>query len=151
MMEGRSAAVPADDGEWNNFMARLEAAEVEFAHGRPGDFKALWSHGADVTLCGGLGGATEVGWNNVAARLDWASANYAEGTRDRHEFNCQLFGDIAFLVQQEIIEARLGGAAERARQELRVTMVFRRFGDGWRIIHRHADSQTAVHHPQQPQ
>ena len=147
-MGHRSADEPQPNAEWNQFMARLEAAEVEFAHGRPDDFKGLWSHGDDVTLCGGLGGATEVGWKNVATRLDWASSNYADGTRDRQEFNCQLFGDIAFLVQKEIIEARLCGGTERSRQELRVTMVFRRFGEGWRIIHRHADSQTAVHHPQ---
>jgi ketosteroid isomerase-like protein len=50
--------------------------------------------------------------------------------------------DFAYLVQKEIIEARIGGRAERVKQELRVTMVFRRRSDGWRIVHRHADSQT---------
>ena len=128
-------------------MRRLEAAEEEFARGRPADFKALWSHADDVTLSGGLGGAIELGWAKVSERLDWASSNYAEGVRSRQEFSGLVDADFAYLVQKEIIEARIGGRPERAKQELRVTMVFRRNTDGWRIIHRHADLQTEAWPP----
>ncbi len=69
-MNGDRTSVKGADSEWNEFMAKLEAAEVEFANGRPEDFKALWSHSDDVTLSGGLGGAIELGWDNVAARID---------------------------------------------------------------------------------
>ena len=34
-----------------------------------------------------------------------------------------------------------GGCGDRTKQELRVTLV-RRTRDGWRIVHRHTDSQT---------
>jgi ketosteroid isomerase-like protein len=121
--------------DWAAFMTRLEAAEEEFARGRPADFKALWSHTDDVTLSGGLGGAIELGWAKVAKRLDWASSNYADGVRSRQEFSGLVEANFA-------CEARIGGRPERAKQELRVTMVFRRNRDGWRIVHRHADSQT---------
>jgi ketosteroid isomerase-like protein len=132
----------AGSPDWLAFMAKLEAAEVEFACGRPAAFKMLWSHADDVTLSGGLGGAIELGWEKVAARLDWASSNYVDGVRSRQEFSGSVEGSFAYLVQKEVIDARIGGRAERAKQELRVTMVFRRESDGWRIIHRHADSQT---------
>jgi len=145
-VESRSAGMANTD--WNDFMARLEAAEVEFANGRPDDFKSLWSHTDDVTLCGGLGGAIEVGWKNVAERLDWASSKYVEGTRSRQEFSCQVDAEFAYLVQKEFIEARIGSQTERSNNALRVTMVFRRGRDGWRIHHRHADSQTTVFDPQ---
>jgi ketosteroid isomerase-like protein len=148
MMGTESTAGGRKPSDWNDFMAKLGAAEDEFAHGRPDDFKSLWSHTDDVTLCGGLGGSTEVGFENVAARLDWASSNYAEGTRSRHEFGCEVDADFAYLVQKEIIEARIGSQTGRTKQELRVTMVFRRGNDGWRIVHRHADSQTNVSEPQ---
>ena len=72
----------------------------------------------------------------LAVVLDWASSNYADGVRSLVD------ADFAYLVQKEIIEARIGGRPERAKRELRVTMVFRRNRDGGRIIHRHADSQT---------
>lgn len=135
-------AVGGDIPHWKAFMVKLEAAEAEFARGRPADFKMLWSHTDDVTLSGGLGGAIELGWTKVAMRLDWASANYVDGVRSRQEFNGSVEGNFAYLVQKEVIEARIGGQAERSKQELRVTMVFRRGSDGWRIIHRHADSQS---------
>ena len=147
MMQDRSNWIGRDNPEWVEFMTRLEAAEEEFARGRPADFKALWSHTDDVTLSGGLGGAIELGWAKVAERLDWASSNYADGVRSRQEFSGSVATEFAYLVQKEIIEARIGGRIERAKQELRVTMFFRRSRDGWRIVHRHADSQTEAWPP----
>jgi ketosteroid isomerase-like protein len=136
------------DADWSAFMAKLEAAEVEFASGRPESFKALWSHTSDVTLFGALGGPIEVGWDNVAARLDWGSSNYAEGVRSRQEISLSVGANFAYLVQNETIDASIGARAdERSKQELRVTMVFRRESDGWRIVHRHADSQMSTWPP----
>jgi ketosteroid isomerase-like protein len=146
-MPDTSNSIGRDNPEWADFITRLEAAEEEFARGRPADFKALWSHGDEVTLSGGLGGAIEVGWARVAERLDWASSKYADGVRSRQEFGGLVEGDFAYLVQKEVVEARIGGCTERAKQELRVTMVFRRNRDGWRIVHRHADSQTEAWPP----
>jgi ketosteroid isomerase-like protein len=141
-MADASNVIGRDNPDWAAFMRRLEAAEEEFARGRPADFKGLWSHTDDVTLSGGLGGAIELGWAKVSERLDWASSNYEDGVRSRQEFSGLVDADFAYLVQKEIIDARIGGRPEWTKQELRVTMVFRRRGDGWRIVHRHADSQT---------
>ena len=146
-MKDNPTAIGQDVPDWMAFMTKLEAPEEEFARGRPADFKTLWLHVNDVTLSGGLGGVIELGWDKVEARLDWASSNYVDGVRSRQEFSGSVEADFAFLVQKEIIEARIGGRVERDKQELRVTMVFRRKSDGWRIIHRHADSQTSAWQP----
>jgi ketosteroid isomerase-like protein len=135
------------NSEWRAFIAKLEASEVEFAQGRPAAFKALWSHAEDVTLCGGFGGVTR-GWDDVAARLDWASSKYSEGSRSREDISGTIGADIAYIVQTEVIHFRVPGRTEQLRQDLRATMVFRREADGWRIIHRHADSQISTHLPQ---
>jgi ketosteroid isomerase-like protein len=131
------------DPELRAFVARIDAAQEEFAHGRPSAFKALWSHTDDVTLAGGHGGAIERGWSKVAARLDWASSTYEEGERSNQIIGGWVGDGLAYLVRKEIIEAKIGGGS-RSRQELRVTMVFRRDNGGWRIVHRHADSQIDV-------
>ena len=128
------------NAELSAFIARIDAAQEEFAYGRPGAFKALWSHTPDVTLSGGLGGVVEVGWDKVGTRLDWASSNYADGVRSNETIGGSVGDGMAYLVRNEIIEGKIGGA--QTRQLLRVTMVFRRGADGWRIIHRHADSQV---------
>jgi ketosteroid isomerase-like protein len=132
--------------EWTAFIAKLEAAEEEFAQGRPAAFKELWSHANDVTLCGGFGGVAS-GWENVAARLDWASSKYSDGRRSREEISGAIGSDFAYIVQKEVICFRAPGGTEESRQELRATMVFRREADGWRILHRHADSQTSAQPP----
>ena len=60
---------------------------------------------------------------------------------DRFEYHRS--GELSVL-QGRVIEARIGGEGVRSRQELRVTMVFRKGADGWRIVHRHADAQTSA-------
>jgi hypothetical protein len=137
-------AVEPERSEFRAFLARIDAAQDEFAHGRPEHFKALWSHSKDVTLAGGHGGVVEHGWDRVSARLDWASSTYEEGDRSNEIISSFVGNGPAYLVRLEVIEARIGGGADRSRQELRVTMVFRRGPDGWRIVHRHADAQTSA-------
>jgi len=133
--------------EWAAFIAKLEAAEHEFAHGRPAAFKALWSHSDDVSICGAFGGI-ETGWKNVGARLDWASSQVSEGTRSREEIRSTVGGDFAYIVQTEQIRFRVPGRSEQSTVDFRVTMVFRHEPEGWRIIHRHADSQIGTQLPQ---
>ena len=140
-MSGDSA-----DAEWTAFIAELEAAEEEFVQGRPGAFQALWSRADDVTLCGGFGGV-ERGWKNVTDRLSWVSKKYSTGTRSREKISRMVGADFAYLVQTEVIHSRLASQVEPSTQEFRATMVFRREADGWRIVHRHADTQIATKPP----
>lgn len=53
--------------------------------------------------------------------------------------------EFAYLVQTETIRSYMGFQNEPSTQKLRVTMVFRRERDGWRIVHRHADLQVDTH------
>jgi ketosteroid isomerase-like protein len=145
-MKSGKALGEVADSEWAAFMAKLEAAEHEFAQGRPAAFKALWSHSDDVSICGAFGGI-ESGWNNVAARLDWASSKFSEGTRTREEVRSAVGAEFAYLVQTEHIQFRVPGRMEQSTFDLRVTMVFRREADGWRIVHRQADSQKSTRLP----
>jgi len=135
--------------EFDAFLASIDAAQDAFADGRPGDFKALWSHTGDVTLSGGHGGVIERGWDKVAARLDWASSTYQKGDRSNEIVSIIVADDLACVVRKEVIVATIGGEAARSRQELRVTMVFRRGSGGWRIVHRHADAQTMATLPRE--
>ena len=123
-------------------LTEVEAAQTELVQGRPEHFKALWSHRDDVTLIGGLGGAIEKGWAQVSTRLDWVASQYSAGTRQHEEVSRAVSGDIAYVVQREVIRFRNPGTGRESVQELRATMVFRRESGAWRIVHRHADAQT---------
>jgi SnoaL-like domain len=145
-MQSDSKVDPGADSEWIAFIAKLECAEQEFAQGRPAAFKALWAHGDEVSICGAFGGV-ESGWDTVAARLDWASSQFSEGTRSREEIRSMVGADFAYVVQTEQIRFRIPGRTEESMLELRVTMVFRSGPEGWRIVHRQADSQRSTQLP----
>jgi ketosteroid isomerase-like protein len=124
-------------------LTKVEAAQTELVRGRPDPFKALWSHGDDVTLIGGLGGSIEKGWGRVSERLDWVASQYSAGTRQHEEVSRVVSGNLAYVVQREVIRFRIPVTGRESVQELRATMVLRLESGGWRIIHRHADAQTA--------
>ena len=136
---GGSQAPPSLDA----VLKDVEAAQVELVRGKPEAFKALWSHGNDVTLSGGLGGAIAKGWPQVSERLDWVATQYAEGTRTHQEVARYVGQDLAYVVLRETIRFTNPVDRRPAAQELRVTQVFRLEGGRWRIVHRHADSQVA--------
>jgi ketosteroid isomerase-like protein len=123
-------------------LVEVEAAQVQLVNGQPAAFKALWSHGDDVTLSGGLGGAIAKGWTHVSERLDWVARQYQDGSRTHQEVSRYVGQDLAYVVLRETIRFKSPADGRPMTQELRVTQVFRREAGRWRIVHRHADSQV---------
>lgn len=133
--------------EFQAALAGMDAAQLELQNGRPAAYKAVWSHADDVTLSGGFGGTIEKGWDQVSRRLDWAGAQFAKGTNTIDRIVAQARGDLAYVVQIEHIRFYAPGQTNESVRDYRVTMVFRREADGWRIIHRQADSQMTKQPP----
>lgn len=120
---------------------QVHAATDAFIMGNPEPFKALWSHQDDVTILGGWG-AYEQGWRMVNARLDWAAARFAGGKQRYETLAMGRSGDLAYTVHLEQGDVRIAGRADLSPMTLRVTHILRREGDGWRLVHRHADPIT---------
>ena len=139
----REQSPPSVDDSLATVLTRIEQAQVDLVNGRPAPFKALWSHGDDVTLVGGLGGAVAKGWDEVSTRLDWVATQYADGRREHHEVTRVVSGDLAYVVQREVIRFVAPTDRRPVTQELRATMVVRREAGTWRIVHRHADAMVA--------
>ena len=135
----RSAPTPAD---FTAFLAAVDAAQLELQNGRPGPFKALWSHADDVTLSGGLGGAIETGWTAVSRRLDWVGTQFSNGTNRIERLVANVSGDLGYVIQAEHLKYRAPGHTSDSTRDYRVTMIFRREAGTWRMVHRQADSQT---------
>jgi ketosteroid isomerase-like protein len=139
----RAPSRPPADASFEAVLAEVEAAQVKLVNGQPDAFKALWSQTDDVTLSGGLGGAIAKGWPQVSERLDWVATQYVEGTRTHHVVSQYVGQDLAYVVLRETIKFKRPTDRREMVQELRVTQVFRREDRRWRIVHRHADSETA--------
>ncbi len=141
---GRAAAA-GDDLE--AMLARVDAAQLELQNGRAAAFKALWSHADDVTLLGGFGGTVERGWEAISRRLDWVGTQFSNGTHTHQRIASNVSGDLGYVVQLEHIRFQVPGQAKESARDYRVTMLFRREPEGWRIIHRQADSNLTKQPP----
>lgn len=51
--------------------------------------------------------------------------------------------DIAYTVEIERFKAKVGGRPELSELALRVTCIYRRENDGWKLVHRHADPRVS--------
>jgi ketosteroid isomerase-like protein len=126
------------DNSWDELMVLAEHANTGMLRGNAEPIKHLYSHRDDVTVLGGFGGF-ERGWSEVEPRLDWAASQFSDGNFEQEVVSTIVGGDIAMMVTIERYTVRVAGAAEKAAHELRVTQVFRREAEGWKLVHRHGD------------
>ena len=126
------------DKAWDEAMTLAKLANLEVLRGNPEPIKRLYSHREDVTVLGGFGGF-ERGWDEVGPRLDWAASQFSDGRYEQEDVSTIVGSDLAMTVTIERYSVRIGGAKQETAQELRVTQVFRREADGWKLVHRHGD------------
>jgi hypothetical protein len=137
----------ASSSDFAEFLDRVDNAQLEFQNGRPEAYKTLWSHQSDVTLGGGFGGSFERGWDKVAKRLDWASSQFKNGSNEIRRLASSESADLGYLIQTEHLHFTSPSSNAPVERFYRVTMLFRREDGQWRIIHRHADTQTLKEAP----
>lgn len=114
-----------------------------FVKGDPEPVLRLYSRRDDVTLANPLGPPAR-GWAQVAKASQDAAALSRGGAFVGFETISEYqTADLAYNLEIQRTEARLGGADELTPVSLRVTTIFRREDGEWRIIHRHADPITS--------
>ena len=113
-----------------------------FAKGDDESLAALWSRADDVTL-GNPFGPFVRGFERVADTMKRAAANYRDGEATGFEQVAKYVADdVAYLVEVEQLNAKIGGRAEATPVSLRCTSIFRKEDGNWRLVHRHADPIT---------
>jgi ketosteroid isomerase-like protein len=104
--------------------------------------KNLFSHREDVTLANPLF-PVGYGWEQVVERLEGAAATLRDGEIVAIENVAKyVTPKLAYLVQVERQEGKVGGDGEVHPFALRVTMIFRPEEGTWKVVHRHADPIT---------
>jgi hypothetical protein len=93
----------------------------------------------------GFGGQPGVVGPSAVRRPSWPSSGGAASLlRDGDVSLCERISgyataDLAYIVEIERTRVKVAGGSELATAALRATTVFRREGDSWRIVRRHAD------------
>src|SRR6266568_933159 len=124
------------------FVRDYHEALNEFFRGDPEPAKALYSHSGDASLANPFG-PVAIGWQKVEEAMDRAASNYREGRATGFETLATFAThDLAYLVEVELFEAKVGVQEETTSGALRVTSVLRPEGGAWKVVHRHADPIT---------
>ena len=129
--------------DFEEFVERYHRAVAAFIQGDSSPQERIWSRRDDATLANPLGPPAR-GWTEVLDALHRAVAQLRDGEVLAVErISGYSSGDLAYILEIEHERVRLGGSPEPADMSLRVTTVFRREEDGWKLLHRHADAITA--------
>jgi ketosteroid isomerase-like protein len=124
-------------------LEQFHLAVGELLKGNPEPVKKLWSHRDDVSLANPFGPPVR-GWEQVAQITEHA----ASVSRDGKFVGSEIVGkyvtpELAYVVQIERAEAKVGAREDVAPFALRATMIFRPEEGTWKVVHRHADPITA--------
>jgi ketosteroid isomerase-like protein len=120
----------------------------EFAKGNPEPMQMMFSHREDVTLANPFDPPAR-GWEQVAETMERAASSLRDGETVGFDILAKcVTPELAYIVELERYQAKVGGRQEIAPFALRVTMIFRPEDGTWKVVHRHADPITTVQAPE---
>jgi ketosteroid isomerase-like protein len=133
---------PADVAALDTLIEKSHRALDAFFGGDANPLKPLLSRRDDVSLANPFGSPRR-GWREVEGTMDRAAANYRDGgVIGFEQVSKYVTPELAYIVEIEHYQAKVGGRDEVTPVSLRCTTVFRWEDDGWKIVHRHADPIT---------
>jgi ketosteroid isomerase-like protein len=100
-----------------------------------------WSHDASVTTMHPIGGM-QTGWDEVRGSFEGVAQLSSGGHAELLDQRIQVVGDLAYEIGVEKGQTTLAG--ERIAIEQRVTNIYRRGPEGWKIVHHHTDVSPAM-------
>ena len=110
--------------------------------GNPGPVQALFSHREDASLANPYGPPVR-GWDGIAKTTEHAASLRRDGRATGFEIVAKnVTPELAYIVQIERLESKIGQSEEITPYSLRATMIFRPEDGTWKVVHRHADPIT---------
>ena len=127
---------------FEDVLVQARAALTMITRGDASAYEALYSRNDDITLGNPFGGFGR-GRDAVYEQLERAATYYRDGEPATYEAIAKSVGqDLAYTVEIERFRAKVGGREELSDVALRVTCIYRRESDGWKLLHRHADPRV---------
>jgi ketosteroid isomerase-like protein len=126
-----------EDRSFMDALGRVTAAVSQMGSGDPQPHIDCWAESEEVTLFGAWG-PIEKGYGQLVKTFRWVGDRFKGGQLATENAVTFASGDLAYTVGFERGEVVVDGGDPRP-MTIRVTHVYRRFGDEWRLVHRHAD------------
>ncbi|MDX3926973.1 MAG: nuclear transport factor 2 family protein [Shinella sp.] len=122
--------------DFATFMKTREAAARAYTAGDADPLKAISARSGQATFFDPGGGFTEGADRVLEVNIDGAKAFGAGGTSHFEIHDQGASGDLAFWTGYQRATVELKGKSQD--MNIRVTEVFRRVDDAWKLVHRHA-------------
>lgn len=128
--------------DFDDFMTAREAAAEAYVRGDGGKIDAMVPHSGAATFHGPRGD-TITGGEAVAKRYLRDAGAFRDNGVSRFEvLQKGHSGDVGFWTGFQIAKVQIGDMPKPVEMRIRVTEIFRKIGDDWKMIHRHADAAT---------
>jgi ketosteroid isomerase-like protein len=121
-----------------DLVRKTEARASAFMRGDMDRWSGLTRIAEDFTLMQPFGGEASRGFDMSPERLARLASYFRNGDAKVELVQSYASGDLAVLAVIERQHGEVGGLPDQD-WSLRVTLVFRRSGDRWQLVHRHAD------------
>ena len=132
-----AAIVTAMPEDFTEARQHVHTALAAIRAGDPQPYIETWATTDDVTLFGAWG-PIEKGHQSLVDTFRWVGSRFNGGDIDVEDVIAYTSGDLAYTVGFERGDVAVDGGTTRP-MTIRVTHVYRRFDDDWRLVHRHAD------------
>ena len=126
-----------EDPKLAEALEQVRLALEEMGSGNPEPYIACWADSDDATLFGAWG-PIDKGFRRLAKTFRWVGSRFRSGRLVPEHSVVASSGDLAYTVGFERGEVTVDDGPPRL-MTIRVTHIYRRFGDTWRLVHRHAD------------
>ena len=127
-----------EQGEATALIARSAEANAALMRGDVDRYRALVPVSGDFTLMSPFGGAPTHGATLSDERWEAMRRFFRNGTLQQELVQSYATADMIVLATIERAHVEVGGLPAQD-WALRVTLVYRRAGTGWQLVHRHAD------------
>ena len=131
-----------EKSEAATLIERSAEANAALMRGDVDRYRALVPTSGDFTLMSPFGGAPSHGATLTDDRWDAMRRFFRNGTLRQELVQSYATADMIVLATIERAHVEVGGLPEQD-WALRVTLVYRRAGTGWQLVHRHADPLAA--------
>jgi ketosteroid isomerase-like protein len=136
--ETMTAEVVAEKSEAAALIERSAEANAALMRGDVDRYRALVPVSSDFTLMSPFGGAPTHGAQLTTERWDAMRRFFRNGTLRQELVQSYATADMVVLATIERAHVEVGGLPAQD-WALRVTLVYRRAGTSWQLVHRHAD------------